>query len=156
MAAAFLVSGHCMAQVKADQSYHQFVNSFPWIVSYPMELVRKCIPVNCLIKVRVDSAKNVVDMQLSDSADSLIVAEFEGKKHELSINLLEKYIKAKYSGSTCTIFLIPFTYTLLQMRCTPPGTTFSALSGYAKFNNKPQQGEVIFLDPIYVQRSYQR
>jgi hypothetical protein len=87
-------------------------------------------------------------MQLSDSADSLFNVEFKKKKSRLNIKQLEGYLKTKYTKSTTTIYLIPFSYTLYQMPCSPPSIKKSFLDAYLKFDGKYLNENVMLLSPI--------
>ncbi len=147
---------NCFAQNNSNKDYEKFVRRFPMTIYYPPELIRSCTPVACLIKFRVDSQKNVIDMKLSDSADSLMKAEFTRHKSNLDIKLLESFIKNEYIANRCDTYVIPLSYSLYRMPCPEQTVKVSSLFNYSKFDGEYLNGNVIFLNPIYLQTAVQR
>jgi len=99
--------------------------------------------------------KNVIDMQLSDSADSLLKVEFKKHKSILKIKSLERYLKVEYGKDNCIVYLIPLSYSFRQMPC-PQNIKMTTLYNYYKFNGKSIIGNCILLNPIGSLESIQR
>jgi hypothetical protein len=154
--AIFLTCNVCFAQSNAKDDYGKFARSFSSIIDYPIELIRNCMPVFCLIKVQVDSAKNILDMKLSDSADPTMIKEFNNHKHSLDIKLLKNYLDIEYANNSCTTYLIPLSYGLRQMPCPQQSVSISVLNACFKFDGKYADGNVILLEPIGALESIQR
>lgn len=151
-----LMCNICFAQNNGKNDYRKFVSSFTSKIAFPNELMKNCVPTFCLIKVNVDSAMSIVDMQLSDSADSLLVLEFNKHKNEIDLKLLERCLKADYKSDSGDIYLIPFSYGMLAMNCNTQAVSLTTLCNYNKFNGKFIIGKVVLLDPIYIKFGVQR
>jgi len=144
----FLICSTCFAQNNAKDDYEKFDRNFSSTINYPVELVRNCTVTACLLMVQVDSVKNVIEMNLSDSADSLLNVEFKRHKHSLNTKLLENYLKTEYANNNCNTYLIPLSYGFHQMSCPSQNITITLLDNYLKFESKYINGNVIFLKPI--------
>jgi|GEM_PF-2958504 len=144
----FFIFNTCFAQNEAKENYEKFDHAFSSIINYPVELIRNCTPSACLLKVQVDSAENVTDMKLSDSADSLLIMEFKRHKHSLDVKLLENYLKSEYPNNNCKTYLIPLSYGFHQMPCPSPNIKIDLLDNYLKFDGNYVSGNVILLKPI--------
>lgn len=154
--AIIFVGSKCIAQDNSKNYYKQFTQSFVSTVDYPVDMIRNCIPTVCLVKIQTDSSRNVLDMQLSDSADSLLNVEFKHSKQKLNVILIKKYLKAEYGKADCNTYIIPLSYSLHQMPCPAMSINITTLYKYSKFDGKFLNGNVIFLDPIYSEIAVQR
>lgn len=101
-----------------------------------------CIQTMCLIKVEVDSLKQVTHMELSDSADSLFKRRFTQKQHYLDVRSLESYLQTEFSKSTARVFMIPFSYFIYNENCSPQ-MPVSTLRNYNKFHGIGQYGYLL-------------
>jgi hypothetical protein len=146
----------CFAQTGNKQDYQKFARWFPSKIPLPGELMRNCTPTVCLIKINVDSDKHIINMQMSDSADSLLVKEFNLHKIDLDLKPLEKYLKDSYANDSSNIFLIPLSYAMTSRACGTQSINISTLILYNSFDGKNINGNVVFLDPIYVRNDSQR
>lgn len=146
----------CFAQDSSKNDYRKFISSFTSNIPFPAELMRNCVPAFCLIKINVDSVMNIADIQLSDSADSLLVVEFNKHKNDLDLKPLERYLKTVHKIDNGNIYLIPFSYKMLTVNCNSQAVDISTLYNYNKFNGKFVLGKVVLLDPIYIKVGVQR
>jgi len=150
------IANACFAQNSTKSDYDSFVLSFRSKIGYPTTLIKNCTSTACLIKVQVDDSKNVINMELSDSADSLLVIEFKHDKMGLNLKSLESYLKSKYSNEKQITFLIPLSYGIRSTQCPIPSVSIQRLNNYEKFNGNYLTGNIIFLDPIYSEIGFQR
>jgi hypothetical protein len=146
----FFISGTCLGQGKMSKDYQKFVNSFVETIYEPIQTTIICKPVVCLIKIEVDSAKNVLDIKLSDSADSLLKARVDVFKKNIKTQLLTNFIKLEYANSTGNIFVIPLHLSTRDDACASPVIEWAKILAYSRFDGIFLSGNVIFLRPIYL------
>jgi len=95
-------------------------------------------------------------MKLSDSADSLLNVEFKAHSSGLDIQSFEKYLKAQYIKSNCTTYLIPISYSIYGMPCTPQVIKITSLYNYLKFEGRYISDDATFLEPIFTTSNVKR
>ncbi len=148
-----LIGSKCFAQRSDSKDYQEFVRRFGWRIYYPGELMRNRKPTVCLIKIEVDAEKNVLNMDLSDSADSVLKVEFNKHRSELDTKPLISYLKAEYNKNSCTTYMVPLSFAMYHVQVPVQNIAIKSLYNYFKFNGKDLNGNVIFLDPIYIESS---
>jgi hypothetical protein len=131
-----------------NEDYWQFAKAFNRTFEYPIELQRVRKPIICLIKVEVDSAKNILDMQLSDSADSVMRVQFDKHKRELNTKPLLNYLKSIYKGNNCTTYIIPLSFAMFRKQVSNQVVKLETYYNYSRFSGKFLTGKIIFLEPL--------
>jgi len=144
------------AQENPNGDYNRFLQIFETVIHAPPQLFAKCSPMICLIKVETDETKNVIDIHLSDSADSSLNSEFEKDKNRLDIRSLENYFKRVYKNNPCQTFLIPLSYSMLQATCPDRSVDIATIYNYWKFEGSYLNKQAIILAPIYRQFTFNR
>lgn len=98
-----------------DSLLTNFKNSIVKHLSYPPELIHRCTATSTILKISVDAKGEVIDMNLSDSADPLFVIEWLSKLKAMDTASLKKYIKLK--GIKNANVLLPICYTFKSNTC---------------------------------------
>jgi len=153
---SLMIGNRCLGQGNlgySNKDYGQFVRLFHRVISYTGQAngIRK--PTVCLVRIRVDSAKNILDMKLSDSADSLLKAEFNRHKSEIDTKTLVSYFKSVYGNNNSGTYIIPLSFAMFRDQIPNQSVSMMSLYSYSKFDGAFLTGTVIFLDPIYSESS---
>ncbi|MFD2863671.1 hypothetical protein [Mucilaginibacter antarcticus] len=146
------------AQQNATKLYDQFAGDVRDKILYPIELERLKKPVACLIRVLVDPGKNVLEMDMSDSADSTLKAQFVKVKDKLNSKFLSNYLRYDYRSSSIHTFVIPFSLSIHSIGTGERQAPVQAIEindvrKYTQFDGKELTGEVIFLPQIFREQS---
>ena len=148
---SYAISGY--AQEDIDKDYASFVKSFTRQIYYPTELVKVRKPLFCLVKIETDTEKNVKSISVSDSADSTFVAQFNGRKHQVSFEPLSSFLKKKYALTDATSFFIPLSFSLSDFPQGNQTLPIDILNKYYKFGGVGLLGNTVFLDAITIRET---
>ncbi len=127
----------------------KFEDSFTFRIIHPVKLYAKCVPVMCMLKIDINANAKVATMELSDSADSLFIKEFNINKNRINLDPLEKYCNQNYLKNK--ILIIPIYYSFPKTICPLPIIDFNLLAKYNVFHGQSLNKEINFLPAIALQ-----